>query len=142
MTAVPSGLQASRSRAALVKTAVPEALLHDHNAVLRWACWRPQEDGAGGVVAVCSACKHTDLRRLRRLPSILAEVLRVYDIVSGIHRLHVKVDIIRSADAVIAVAGMEGALPTVLSGPVKPSNRNCLHLLVMVQLHGLSALSR
>ncbi len=42
-----------------------------------------------------------------------AEVLRVYDIgVSGIHRLPSK--LIRSADAVVAVAGMEGALPTVL----------------------------
>ena len=44
---------------------------------------------------------------------------RVYDVgVSGIHRLMSRMEIIRRANCVVAVAGMEGALPSVLGGMV------------------------
>ena len=47
------------------------------------------------------------------------EVDRVYDVgVSGIHRLFDKLDRIRQADVIIVVAGMEGALASVLGGLV------------------------
>ena len=43
--------------------------------------------------------------------------LRVNDVgVAGIHRLLDKLEVIRTASVVIAVAGMEGALPSVLGG--------------------------
>lgn len=46
-------------------------------------------------------------------------VERIYDVgVSGIHRLLSKVDSIRSANCVVAVAGMEGALASVIGGLV------------------------
>jgi len=38
--------------------------------------------------------------------------------VAGIHRLHARIDEIRVADVVIVVAGMEGALPSVVGGLV------------------------
>jgi pyridinium-3,5-biscarboxylic acid mononucleotide synthase len=38
--------------------------------------------------------------------------------VAGIHRLHARIDDIRAADVVIVVAGMEGALPSVVGGLV------------------------
>lgn len=45
------------------------------------------------------------------------EVVRLYDVgVSGIHRLMSHLDIIMSARAIVAVAGMEGALPSVIGG--------------------------
>jgi NCAIR mutase (PurE)-related protein len=48
------------------------------------------------------------------------EVLRVYDVgVAGLHRLLDRIDDIRKADVVIAVAGMEGALVSVISGLVR-----------------------
>lgn len=56
--------------------------------------------------------------------AITAEVLgnkveRVYDVgVAGIHRLFDKLDVITGAKVVIAVAGMEGALASVLGGLV------------------------
>lgn len=44
---------------------------------------------------------------------------RVFDVgVSGIHRLLSKTDIIRNANCVIAIAGMEGALASVIGGLV------------------------
>jgi NCAIR mutase (PurE)-related protein len=46
-------------------------------------------------------------------------VERVYDVgIAGIHRLFARLDTIRGAKAIIAVAGMEGALPSVLGGLV------------------------
>ena len=45
------------------------------------------------------------------------EVVRLYDVgVSGIHRLMAHLDIIMGARAIVAVAGMEGALPSVIGG--------------------------
>lgn len=45
------------------------------------------------------------------------EVERLYDVgVSGIHRLLSNMDVIMSAKVIVAVAGMEGALPSVIGG--------------------------
>src|SRR5262249_4908233 len=42
---------------------------------------------------------------------------RVYDVgVAGLHRLLASLDVLRDARVVIAVAGMEGALPSVVGG--------------------------
>jgi NCAIR mutase (PurE)-related protein len=47
------------------------------------------------------------------------EVKRLYDVgVAGIHRLLARLPDLREARAIVAVAGMEGALPTVLGGLV------------------------
>ena len=48
-----------------------------------------------------------------------AAVERIYDVgVAGLHRLLDRADTLRSADVVIVVAGMEGALPSVVAGLV------------------------
>jgi len=48
-----------------------------------------------------------------------ARVTRLYDIgVAGVHRALEHADLLRSARVVIAVAGMEGALPTLIAGLV------------------------
>ena len=44
-------------------------------------------------------------------------VERIYDVgVAGLHRLLARLESIQSANVVIAVAGMEGALPSVVAG--------------------------
>lgn len=56
--------------------------------------------------------------------AVMAEVLgnrvdRLYDVgVAGIHKLFAKLDLINSAYVIIYVAGMEGALPSVVGGLV------------------------
>lgn len=48
------------------------------------------------------------------------KVVRFHDVgVAGVHRLLARIDEIRGADIVIALAGMEGALPTALAGLVR-----------------------
>ena len=44
---------------------------------------------------------------------------RIYDVgVAGLHRLLASIDLLRSANVLIVVAGMEGALPSVVGGLV------------------------
>ena len=53
------------------------------------------------------------------LESYGSKAVRLYDVgVAGIHRLMDNVDILRSSNCIIAVAGMEGALPSVIAGLV------------------------
>ena len=48
------------------------------------------------------------------------QVQRVFDVgVAGLHRLLTRLDAIRGAKVVVAVAGMEGALPSVIGGLVQ-----------------------
>lgn len=49
-----------------------------------------------------------------------ADVRRFYDVgVAGLHRLAGDIDALRSANALVVVAGMEGALPSVVGGLVQ-----------------------
>ena len=76
-----------------------------------------------GSVAVCCAGT-ADLPIAEEAAKTLefngVKVLRQYDVgIAGLHRLLSKVEDIRKASVVIAVAGMEGALPGVIAGLVK-----------------------
>lgn len=69
-------------------------------------------------------------------------VERIYDVgVSGLHRLLSRLDVIQSANCVVAVAGMEGALASVIGGLVdKPVIAVPTSVGYGASLHGISAL--
>lgn len=69
-------------------------------------------------------------------------VERIYDVgVSGLHRLLSRIDTIQEANCVIAVAGMEGALASVIGGLVdKPVIAVPTSIGYGASMHGLSAL--
>lgn len=71
-----------------------------------------------------------------------SHVDRVFDIgVSGIHRLFSRLEVIQDANCVIAVAGMEGALASVLGGLVdKPVIAVPTSVGYGASMNGLSAL--
>lgn len=71
-----------------------------------------------------------------------SHVERVYDVgVSGLHRLLSRLEVIQSANCVVAVAGMEGALASVLGGMVdKPVIAVPTSVGYGANLHGISAL--
>lgn len=71
-----------------------------------------------------------------------SKVERIYDVgVSGLHRLMDRLDVIQSANCVVAVAGMEGALPSVLGGLVSnPVIAVPTSIGYGANFHGLSAL--
>ena len=73
-----------------------------------------------GMIAVCTAGT-ADLPIAQEAAQTAeffgAKVDRHFDVgVAGIHRLFAKIENIRQADVIIAVAGMEGALPGVIAG--------------------------
>lgn len=71
-----------------------------------------------------------------------SNVERIYDVgVSGIHRLLSRLDLIQSANCIVAVAGMEGALASVIGGLVdKPVIAVPTSVGYGANLNGLSAL--
>ena len=81
----------------------------------------PQPDGAGTVVVACAGT--SDLYCAEEA-ALTAEALgnrveRTYDVgVAGIHRLLAHEEQLRGARCIVAVAGMEGALPSVIGGLV------------------------
>ena len=82
----------------------------------------PVERAHKGPVAVVTAGT-SDMpvaeEAVETLSAVGLEPLRFYDIgVAGLHRLLHRVDDLRRAAAVIVVAGMEGALPSVVGGVV------------------------
>jgi NCAIR mutase (PurE)-related protein len=70
------------------------------------------------------------------------KVERVYDVgVAGIHRLYSRIDLIRGGRVIVAVAGMEGALPSVIGGLVdKPVIAVPTSIGYGANFNGLSAL--
>ena len=133
-------------KAALIMESIPEATYDPVSRILKVEpAGGYKRTGTGGIVAVCSAGT-ADIAVAEEAAQTAeyfgADVLRFYDIgVSGIHRLLSKVEEIRTADAVIAVAGMEGALPTVLGGLVRnPVIAVPTSVGYGANFHGLSAL--
>ena len=70
------------------------------------------------------------------------KVERIYDVgVAGIHRLYSRLDLIRGGRVIVAVAGMEGALPSVIGGLVdKPVIAVPTSIGYGANFNGLSAL--
>lgn len=97
----------------------PEAVYHERARAL--TCGEPHEP-VGGTVAVLAAGT-SDLAVAEEAAVCTAwfghEVERCYDVgVAGLHRLLGNLPALRRADVVVAVAGMDGALPTVVAGLV------------------------
>lgn len=120
------GTRATPHQAALVQEAIPAAEYDPVARILkveRGGDASGDTDASGGRVAVCTGGT-ADIPVAEEAAQTAeffgARVDRFYDVgVSGIHRLFNNMDEIRKADCVIAVAGMEGALPTVIGGMVR-----------------------
>ena len=82
---------------------------------------KPLKKRAGRVAVVCAGT--SDLP-VAEEAAVTAEIMgnhvdRVVDVgVAGLHRLFAKLEIIQRANVVVVVAGMEGALPSVVAGLV------------------------
>ena len=78
-------------------------------------------DGKGKIAVVCAGTSDIPVAEEARLTAETMgnEVDAIYDVgVAGIHRLMSQLDRLMEARVVVAVAGMEGALPSVVGGLV------------------------
>ena len=102
-----------------VKQAIPKAEYHE---VARCITVKGAIAPGKGTIALCSA--GTSDLPVAEEAAVTAEILgnsveRIYDVgVAGIHRVLAQRDRLASARVVIVVAGMEGALPSVVAGMV------------------------
>lgn len=79
----------------------------------------PEPDGKGKIVVATGGTSDMPVAEEAALTAraLGNEVTRLYDVgVAGLHRLLGRLDEIMSARVIIAVAGMEGALPSVIGG--------------------------
>lgn len=82
---------------------------------------KPQADGIGYVVVAAAGTSDLYCAEEAALTAEMlgSRVVRLYDVgVAGLHRLLVHTDELRGASAVVAIAGMEGALASVIGGLV------------------------
>lgn len=79
----------------------------------------PVPDGIGKVVVATGGTSDIPVAEEAALTAEIlgSEVVRLYDVgVSGVHRLLAHLDLIMDASVIIAIAGMEGALASVVGG--------------------------
>ncbi|MCR4691398.1 MAG: nickel pincer cofactor biosynthesis protein LarB [Lachnospiraceae bacterium] len=114
------GTRATKEQYELVKAVVPQVTYDPVSRILKAEKEGKKRDG---LVAVC--CAGTADIPVAEEAAQTAEFFgcnaeRFYDVgVSGLHRLLSRVDRIWEANCVIAVAGMEGALASVIGGLVR-----------------------
>ena len=117
-----ANILATRADQAVVVAVADAGLPHAYHAEARLLVVRP-EPGEGQGLIVVAAAGTADLP-VAEESALVAEALgnrveRVYDCgVAGLHRLLHHYDLLAEANVIVAVAGMEGALPSVIGGLV------------------------
>lgn len=113
------GTRASEEQYELIRQRIPEITYDKVSRILKV---EKQDKVLKGKIAVCTAGT-ADIPVAEEAAQTAeyfgSKVERIYDVgVSGLHRLLARLDIIQSANCVVAVAGMEGALASVIGGLV------------------------
>lgn len=109
-------------KAKVVQYTCPEFTYHELAQILYWKEPNSGNSNIQGYIAIIAA--GTSDLKIAEEAAVTAEVLgspvkRIYDVgVAGIHRLLNHLDDIQNAMVSVVVAGMEGALPSVVGGLV------------------------
>lgn len=113
------GTRATSHQYEMIKAAYPEVVYDEISRIIKIE--KPGKQRVGKI-AICSAGT-ADIPVAEEAAQTAeyfgSHVERLYDVgVAGIHRILSQLDVIQSANCVIAVAGMEGALASVIGGLV------------------------
>jgi len=115
--------RATKEQFASVKRLLPDAVFHETPRLITSSEPSPAAGTRLGRTAVLTAGT-ADIAVAEEAAVILEffglPITRIYDVgVAGLHRLLDKIEEIRSCQVVIVVAGMDGALPSVVAGMVE-----------------------
>jgi pyridinium-3,5-biscarboxylic acid mononucleotide synthase len=108
----------SPEKAAAVLAAVPGAEYLELARLVRIAPARPPAE-RGSIAVVCAGTSDLPVAEEAAYTAefLGCRVVRIVDVgVAGLHRLLARLPDLRAADVAIVVAGMEGALPSVVAG--------------------------
>ncbi|MDE5860138.1 MAG: nickel pincer cofactor biosynthesis protein LarB [Oscillospiraceae bacterium] len=113
------GTRASLHQYEVVKEVLPQI---EYDSVSRILKIEKSDKKRIGKIAVCTAGT-ADIpvaeEAAKTAEYFGSNVVRIFDVgVSGLHRLLSRLDVIQSANCIVAVAGMEGALASVIGGLV------------------------
>lgn len=112
--------RADGGHAAAVLAELPDAR---HDEAARLLAWPPEPPRSTGGLVVVAAAGTSDLPVAREAQLTATYLGRrtelVMDVgVAGLHRVLGRLDLLREASVVVVVAGMDGALPSVVAGLV------------------------
>lgn len=112
--------RADEAHARAVLDVLPDAR---HDGAARLLAWPPEPPAPTGGLVVVAAAGTSDLPVAREALLTATYLGRraelVMDVgVAGLHRVLGRLDLLREASAVVVVAGMDGALPSVVAGLV------------------------
>ena len=136
------GTRASAHQYEVLKESFPQIQYDSLSRILKIEGQKREQKG---LIAVCTAGT-ADIPVAEEAAQTAeyfgSRVERIYDVgVSGIHRLLYRIEVIQEANCIVAVAGMEGALASVLGGLVdKPVIGVPTSVGYGASFHGLSAL--
>jgi pyridinium-3,5-biscarboxylic acid mononucleotide synthase len=127
-----------------LKSLVRGLMYHVSARAVTWTYKPPIIKGRGTVVVVCAGTSDIPVAEEAALTATMMgnRVERVFDVgVAGIHRLFESRPLLEAASVLIVVAGMEGALPSVVAGLVdKPVIAVPTSIGYGASFNGLSAL--
>lgn len=109
-------------KAQMVLSRFPEALYDAQARMIVWQRAPLPKTGLGTILVVTAGTSDIPVAReaLLTADAMGNEVKSVFDVgVAGIHRLMAHKDLLHEARVLIVVAGMEGALPSVVAGMVQ-----------------------
>ncbi|MHC1593455.1 MAG: nickel pincer cofactor biosynthesis protein LarB [Methermicoccaceae archaeon] len=102
----------------VIREELPDAHYHKE-AKIAAAVRMPPDGGVEGITIITAGTSDIGVAEEA---AVIAEILgnrveRVYDVgVAGLHRLIPNIELLRSSNVIVAIAGMEGALVTVVAG--------------------------
>lgn len=101
-----------------IRRVCPKAVYNQVARIITNLKDKPQKEGPYAVVLTAGTSDIPVAEEAALTVEIMGcRVVRMWDVgVAGLHRLLDKLEVLRGARAVVAVAGMEGALPSVVSG--------------------------
>jgi NCAIR mutase (PurE)-related protein len=136
------GTRASVSQYEMIKEVYPEVEYDEISKIIKIE--KPNKKRVGKIAICCAGTADIPVAEeaAQTAEYFGSYVERIYDVgVAGIHRLFSKLDVIQSANCVVAVAGMEGALASVMGGLVdKPVIAVPTSIGYGASFHGVSAL--
>ena len=113
------GTRASAEQYELVKRAIPDILYDPVSRILKLERKQRERSGLVAVVTGGTADIPVAEEAAQTAEYFGTKVERIYDVgVSGIHRLLAQTQKLQDANCIVAVAGMEGALASVVGGLV------------------------